>query len=48
MCSMLGKDILDRSLILGSSAFEIESSVDKKVKSNMRPEGQQSRQQMDV
>jgi len=48
MCSILGKDILDRSLNLGSSAFEIESSVDKKVKSNMRPEGQQSRQQMDV
>ena len=45
---MLGKDILERSLYLGSSAFEIESSVDKKVKSNMRPEGQQSRQQMDV
>ena len=45
---MLGKDILERSFNLGSSVFGIESSVDKKVKSNMRPEGQQSRQQMDV
>lgn len=45
---MLGKDILDRSFNLGSSVFGIESSVDMKVKSNMRPEGHQSRQQMDV
>ena len=47
-CSILGKDILDRSLNLGSAAFEIESSTDKEIKSNMRPEGQQSYQQMDV